>query len=88
MATLLAILGFLLTLFKGSFSAALALPGFLYSLFKDFKALLSAVGFIALAFYNVTQGQWVTAFQSLLGALAAFGLHSAINPAPAPASGK
>ena len=41
---------------------------------KGYKTNLAALGLLALAFYEFTQGHMDVAMQSLMGALAAFGL--------------
>jgi hypothetical protein len=46
---------------------------------NGYKTYLAAAGLIGLALYQFSQGSVDLAFQSLLGALAAFGLRQAIN---------
>lgn len=46
---------------------------------KGYKTNLAALGLLALAFYEFTQGHMDVAMQSLMGALAAFGLRQAIS---------
>jgi len=46
---------------------------------KGYKTNLAAIGLLSLAFYQFTQGSVDLAFQSLMGALAAFGLRQAIS---------
>ena len=46
---------------------------------KGYKTNLAAIGLLALAFYQFSQGSVDSAFESLMGALAAFGLRQAIS---------
>ena len=46
---------------------------------KGYKTNLAAIGLLCLAFYEFTQGHMDVAMQSLMGALAAFGLWQAIS---------
>ena len=43
-----------------------------------YKTIIAALGLLGLAVYQSSQGQWDAAFQSLMAALAAFGLRKAI----------
>ena len=46
---------------------------------KGYKPNLAAIGLMCLAFYQFSQGSVDLAFQSLMAALAAFGLRQAIS---------
>lgn len=46
---------------------------------NGYKTYLAAAGLLGLALYQFSQGSMDTALQSLMAALAAFGLRQAIN---------
>ena len=46
---------------------------------NGFKTYLAAAGLLGLALYQFSQGSIETALQSLMGALAAFGLRQALD---------
>ncbi len=46
-----------------------------------YKTYIACFGLIGLAIYQVSQGQFDTAFQTILAALAAYGLRSAVAKA-------
>lgn len=46
---------------------------------KGYKTYIAAVGLLGLAVYQASQADYFGAVQSLMGALAAFGLRSAIS---------
>lgn len=46
---------------------------------KGYKTNLAAIGLLCLAFYQFSQGSVDLAFQSLMAALAAFGIRQAIT---------
>ena len=52
------------------------------TLLSGYKTYLAAVGLMGLAVYQVSQGQFETAYQSFMGALAAVGLRHAIAKQP------
>ena len=45
---------------------------------KGYRTYLAAAGFVGLAVYQASQGDWPSAFQNLAAALTAFGLRQAI----------
>lgn len=49
------------------------------NLLTGYKTYLAAAGLLGLAVYQFSQGQVELAMQSLLGAMAAFGLRQAMN---------
>lgn len=46
---------------------------------KGYKTYIAAAGLVCLAVYQATTGDFNTALQTFLGALAAFGIRNAIN---------
>ncbi|MCA1685767.1 MAG: hypothetical protein LC745_07215, partial [Planctomycetia bacterium] len=50
----------------------------IFSVLTGYKTYIAAVGLLGLSIYQASQGQFDQAAQSLFGALAAVGLHSAI----------
>lgn len=46
---------------------------------KGYKTYIAAVGLIGLGVYQASQGDFPSAFQSLMGGLAAFGVRSALK---------
>lgn len=48
-------------------------------MFNGYKTYLAVAGLLGLALYEFSQGHVDLSFQSLMGALAAFGLRQAIN---------
>lgn len=51
-----------------------------------FKTYLAAAGLLGLALYQFSQGQYQEAYMSLMGALAAFGLRTALGRTEAAAA--
>lgn len=49
------------------------------NILTGYKTYLAAAGLLGLALYQFSQGQVELAIQSLLGAMAAFGLRQALN---------
>lgn len=51
-----------------------------------YRTYIAAAGLLGLALYQLSQGDATTAFQSLMAALAAFGLRAALSQPTPPAA--